>query len=359
MRLTALLAVLLLIAPCGASAQAFEDLVYRAEVVEVRSSGERAVEGTDVTERYDILSVRIIEGERAGELLEVENASSATLRPGDRFYLHRLGQLDGTDTYMVGEPDRRLALGLLTAVFVLVTVAAAGLAGLRSLIALAGSFLIIIFGLVPALSSGADPVLTSVGLAVLVLAFGMYVTHGFTRATHVALAGSMLALAFAAVVAQAAVAMARLSGFVSDETVFLHFATDGSLNLPALLLGGILIGVVGVLNDVSVSQVHTVEELASANPSLSRLDLLRRAMKVGREHLGAVVNTLPLAYAGASLPLLLLFSGTDAPFLFVVNREIFAAEIVRVLSGGIGLMCSGVIATALAVIVVKPRGARA
>jgi uncharacterized membrane protein len=352
-----LLGLIALLLPLGASAQAFEDTVYRAEVESIGVAGERPVEGTGLTEEFQLLDVRIVEGDRAGARIEVENTSSFTYQPGDRFYLHRLQNSDGTELFSVGEPDRRLALGLLAALFVIVTIAAAGLAGVRSLIALTGSFVIIIFGLVPALSAGADPVLTSVGLAVLVLAFGMYVTHGFGRTTHVALAGSVLALGFAASVAEVAVSLARLSGFVSDETVFLHFATDGALNLPALLLGGILIGIVGVLNDVSVSQVHTVEEIAVANPSLSRLELLRRAMRVGREHLGAVVNTLPLAYAGASLPLLLLFAGSDAPFLFIVNREIFAAEIVRTLSGGIGLMCSGVIATVLAVFMRSPRPA--
>src|SRR5690606_10549715 len=122
--------------------------------------------------------------------------------------------------------------------------------------------------------------------------------------------------------------------FVSDEEVFLNFATSGALDLSGLLLGGILIGIVGVLNDISVSQVHTVAELRSASPNLSRRELWQRAMKVGKEHLGAVVNTLPLAYAGAAVPLRLIFASSEAPFSYIVNRELFSAEIVRILAGG-------------------------
>jgi uncharacterized membrane protein len=342
------LSVLLVPFASMAAEPVFEDTVSRAKVLSVLSSGERSVEGTGLTNAFQRLSVEVLEGSRAGQVVEVENDSAVMLSEGDVFYLHSIESEEG-EIYAVGEPDRRWVLFGLAALFVLVTLLAAGRAGAQSLISLAVSFALIIFGLVPALSAGADPILTSIGFSVLMLALAMVITHGLNRPTFIALAGSIVALIFSAVVAQIAVSLAHLSGFTSDETVFLNFATDGMLNLPALLLGGVLVGIVGVLNDVSVSQVHTVVEISGANPALSKKDVLTRAIRVGQEHLGAVVNTLPLAYAGASLPLLLLFYGSTAPALFILNRELFAVELIRTFAGGIGLMCSGVIATALAV----------
>ena len=301
--------------------------------------------------------MRITEGPRAGEVVTVENDSTASLSPGDDFYLHRLPPtLEGeTELWSVGEYDRTWVLLALVLLFVVVTVVVAGLAGLRALFALAGSFALIMLGLVPAIFSGVSPVVAAIGFGTLILTLNMFVTHRFNKASLVALLGSIAALLFAALVAQLAVTFSKLSGLSSDEAVFLNFMSHGGIDLTGLLLGGVLVGIIGVLNDVSVSQVHTVAELYDANPNLTRRSIWDRSMKVGREHMGAMVNTLPLAYAGVSLPLLILFSQSDAPLTFIVNREIFAEEVVRAVAGSIGLMLSGGIATLLAVVMLVPK----
>jgi len=363
MRTLLTLLLLPLLVPLGAHAQEeprFEDTTFRAVVESVESSGTRVVEGTDLTETYQVITVRILEGQREGEVVTFENATPAQLEAGDRFYLHLEPSLWGEEEmWSVWDPDRSGILLMLTALFILTTVLVAGFAGVRSLLALVISFALIIFALVPALNAGWPPVPTSVGLGVLILALSMFVTHGMNRPTLVALLGSFLALVVAAILAQVAVAAAKLSGLASDEAAYLNFATAGSIDLIGLLLGGILVGIIGVLNDVSVSQVHTVAELHDANPELSRTRIWHKAMRVGREHMGAVVNTLPLAYAGVSLPLLLLFSESTAPISFILNREVFAAEIIRALAGSIGLMLSGAIATVLAVWLLVPKTPRA
>lgn len=339
---------------------AFDETVYKAVVVSVGAEGERAVEGTALSQTFQELTVRITEGARMGEELIIENDSSISYGPGDKLYLHRVpDSAESPELWSVGEPDRTPVLLALLLAFIGVTLLVSGSAGIRSLIALAISFLVIIFGMVPLLLAGWPPVFTSVALGVVILAVSMFVTHGWNRPTWVALLGSVAALIVAALLAQFSVALAKLSGFVSDEAVFLNFATGGTLDLSGLLLGGILVGIIGVLNDVSVSQVHTVAEIHDANPSLTQRAVWQKAMRVGKEHMGAVVNTLPLAYAGVSLPLLLLFSQTDAPFSFIVNRELFAAEVIRALSGSIGLLLSGAIATLLAVAFLVPKKTRA
>lgn len=336
-------------------AQEFSDSTLRARVVEVHSYGERSIPETRLSVPFQELTLEIIEGPRAGETLEAENTTSVSFAVGDIAYVHRITTPLGEELWSLGEPDRRGVLLGLAVLFVVTVVLVAGMPGARSLLSLVVSFLILIFGLVPLLSSGAPPVLTSVIFATGMLVLSMLITHGAGKPTLIALFGSIVALVLGALVTELAVAAAKLSGFVSDETTYLHFSSGGALDLSALLLGGILIGIVGVLNDISVSQVHTVSELIGANGTLSRTEVLKKAMRVGQEHLGAVVNTLPLAYAGAALPLLMLFAASDAPFLFIINREMFSAEIIRILAGGIALALSGFVATWTAVYLLVPR----
>lgn len=335
----------------------FSETVFKAKVLAVGQEGTREIPQTGLTESYQELTVVIVEGDRTGETITLENDSPVSLKEGSLFYLHRLPPIeDSPELWSVGEPDRSGVLTILLALFVLTALVTAGKAGARALLALAVSFAGIIWGLLPLLYAGWSPAITALLIGTLILAVSMFITHGINKGTVVALVGSVAALMFSALIAHLAVLAANLSGFVSDETVFLNFATDGALNLQGLLLGGILVGIIGVLNDVSVSQVHTVIQLREANPSISRTQLWQTSMKVGQEHLGAVINTLPLAYAGASLPLLLLFSTSPAPFSFIVNREIFSAEVIRALAGSIGLMLSGVIATGIAVLVLSEKG---
>jgi len=346
--------VVLLCVPSSVHAQAAEQLL-KAEVIDVGVTGVRENEGVNVSSEFQELTMRVIEGVRKGEMLSFTNDSPVILSEGDVAYVRALTPPGGDELYAVLEPDRVPVLFVLAVVFVAFSILLGGMAGLRSILSLAVSFAVIMVVLLPLLLSGAPPVPASALLAAVVLACSMIITHGTARETWIALSGSLAALVLAVVVSETAVRVAKLSGFGTDEAVYLNFATNGTLDITGLLLGSILIGIVGVLNDISVSQVHTVSELKKANPSLSRRELLSRAMKVGQEHLGAVINTLPLAYVGAALPLLMLFSTTTAPFLYVINREVFASEVVRILAGGIALSVSGALATVLAVFVITWR----
>lgn len=144
--------------------------------------------------------------------------------------------------------------------------------------------------------------------------------------------------------------MAKLSGFGSDEAVYLNFNTHGSLDFAGLLLGGIIIGTLGVLDDIAITQTAVVRELLHTDGNLTKKDIYRKALNVGREHVGALVNTLALAYTGASLPLVLLLSQSTMPALFLINSEVFATEIIRTVVGSIGLIMTVPITTALAVL---------
>lgn len=321
---------------------------YHARVLEVLSQEEKLVPGTNVTTTVQELRVEILDGDFKGEVVEFTN-DVFVFKPGDMLFIDSLRTIEGAEFYSVREPDRRAPLFLFAALFAAVTIAFGGFQGARSLLALAGSLVIILFFLLPTLLSGAPPVATSILFAVAILAFVMGVTHGINRASIAAFIGTVGAVALTGVLARIAIDMTKLTGFISDEAVYLNLNTGGTLDVSGLLLGAVIIGVLGLLDDITITQTSVVEEMRAVDASLSHREVYRRALRVGKEHVGALVNTLALAYAGASLPLLLLFSLSDASALTIINREVFAAEIIRTLVGSIGLVLAVPLSTALAV----------
>jgi uncharacterized membrane protein len=329
--------------------------VWRAEVIEVQSQEERLVPGTQVETTFQQLRARILEGPQAGETVTVEN-DYLNLQPGDAFFMNYLVAVDGEEIYTVREPDRRAVLAVVAGAFALAVIAFGGFAGLRALLSMAASFFVILYLLIPQLAHGAPPVITSVGFAVLILGLVMSITHGISRKTAAAFLGTVGAIAATGVLGFLAVEAAQLSGFVSDEAALLNFSSRGTLDLSGLLLGAIIVGVLGVLDDIAITQVSAVAELKRAAEHLSRRELFTSALRIGKEHIGALVNTLALAYAGASLPLLILFTQSETSPLMLVNREIFAAEIIRTAIGGIGLVLTVTLTTLLAVLFLRSAG---
>jgi uncharacterized membrane protein len=197
---------------------------------------------------------------------------------------------------------------------------------------------------------------TSVLVAGVILALALFATHGFTARSVIAFLGTFGAVVLTGLIALIWVDLARFTGFGSDAAVYLNFSTAGTLDLSGLLLGAILIGILGVLDDVAVTQASVTIELARANRKLSSFELYRRALRVGRDHIGSLVNTLALAYVGVSLPLLLLFAHGEAAWGMALNQEIIAAELVRTLVGSIGLILAVPITTLIAVIWIRRFG---
>lgn len=200
----------------------------------------------------------------------------------------------------------------------------------------------------PGIIGGWHPLLISTLVASGILFAAIFFTHGFNRESYVAYAGTMIAVVITSLFAVFSVYLSDLSGFADEAAVYLNFNTQGSLDFTALLLGAIIIGVLGVLDDIAVTQAAVVTELYRSNPELGKLEVYKRALRVGREHVGALVNTLVLAYAGASLPLLLHFYIASSSITMSINNELFATEIVRTIVGSIGLILTVPIVTALA-----------
>ncbi|MDQ3014873.1 MAG: YibE/F family protein [bacterium] len=324
----------------------------RAKVVEVVSQERREVPGTDTISTYQTIRAEIIEGDKTGQIVTIEN-DYLVLKEGDKFFMNHIITINGNEMYSVRDIDRRAVIIGFIILFALVIVGFGGKQGLRSLLSLAASLFVVLYVLVPGLLNGYPPVLMSIAIAALILFFAIYFTHGFNRESTVAFIGTVTAVIMTGLLAYLGVYLARLSGLASDEAIFLNLSTRGNLDFSGLLLGAMIIGVLGVLDDIAVTQAAVVSELFNTDRTLSRKDVYKKAIRVGKEHVGALVNTLALAYTGASLPLLLLFSTSESSAGSIINLEIFATEIIRTIVGSIGLVLTVPITTLLAVYLLK------
>ena len=344
-------------APYAAYAQtAGSQVIMRATVLSVEKEEIKTIPGTDTTQHVQTLSVKITDGLEKGKIVTVAN-DYIHLAVGDSFYVtHTVDILDDVDRYTISDPYRISALMWLTALFVLCVVIFGGVQGARGLVALSGSIGAIVFILLPGILAGHSPILISLFVAALITTIGSYITHGFTRTTTTAVVGMIITVAFVGVLSYVVIPFTHLSGFGNDEAVYLNLGTRGHIDFAGLLLGGILIGLLGVLYDAAIGQAMAVEELCLAAPHYTRTDLFKRALRLGREHVGALVNTLAIAYVGASLPLFLLFySSATSGFLPTINREVFSEEIVRILIGGIGVVLAVPITTFISVWVLSSK----
>ncbi len=326
--------------------QEFQETV-RAEVLEVVEEFEREIIGTGASTTVQELRIEIKEGIRNGEVVRLDN-DLIVLAPGDDIYVNRLQAIDGTEYYLFKDVERRLPLLIIVLIFVALVVGLSGMQGVRAVLSLALSIGSIIFILIPALIAGYSPALTSLGIAGLILSATLFLTHGFKPRVVITFFGTFGAVFVTCLIAFIWVEWMRFTGFSDDSSVYLNFATGGTIDLTGLLLGGIIIGLLGVLDDVSITQASVVQELKAANPNFGFKDLYNRALRVGKDHVGSLVNTLALAYVGASLPLLLLMAYSEAPALIILNQEIIAVEVLRIVVGSIGLILAVPLTTALA-----------
>jgi len=327
--------------------------IVQARVLEVLGTRDESIPQLGLEVETQTLSVEILEGDQIGDVIQLDNDYIPVVA-GETVFIRRAPDFSG-EGYIYGiiEVKRTGALWWLLGLFVVTIIGFGGKQGVRSLLSLAASLFIILYLLVPALVSGYPPVVTSIGIAILVLFGAIFVTHGFNKRSLAAFLGTVIAISITGLLAWFSVSGVKLTGFGSDESIYLNINTEGTLDFAGLLLGAIIIGVLGVLDDIAITQVAVVRELlrirAESDKKTSLRDIYTRALRVGREHVAALVNTLVLAYTGAALPLLLWVSSASTNFLLEANREVFAAEIVRTLIGSIGLILTVPITTAIAV----------
>ncbi len=305
------------------------------------------------TQPFQRLELEIVSGPLRGQRAQVEHGATdlsseeSLFRQDDHVLVTVAARAEGGYAFMITDVVRTGALALLGAIFLGFTVMVSGWKGVRALIGLTISFVVLLGFVLPQILAGRNPVLVSVIGSFGLLAITLYLTQGWALKTHAALLGICITLILTGTLAAFAVNLSRLSGFGSEEAMFLQTA-GAAVNLRGLLLAGIIVGTLGVLDDVIVGQASAVMELADANPALGWRELYQRAMNIGQDHIAATINTLVLAYVGAAMPMFLLFQLYPEPWTQTLNREIIAEEIVRTLVGSLGLIAAVPITTFIA-----------
>ena len=301
------------------------------------------------------VTVVVREGPESGSLVvlpEVNTSFDPTfpqLAAGDNVIL---GFDSVTNSYYYQDRDRMSSLWWLILLFAVTVICLARVRGLLALFAMGGTVLMLVKFIAPSVLDGNDPVLVCVVAAAAIAYFSLYFTHGFSLMTTVALAGTLTALGLTLGISWIFFELAQFSGYSSEEAFVLPFLAE-SLDVRGLLLGGTIIAALGALDDVTVTQAATVLELSARNNALSTRQLMMSGLRVGREHIASTVNTLLLAYAGSSIPLLLLFAVSEQSLGDVANSELIAIELVRTLCGSIGLVAALPITTYLAALLMR------
>jgi uncharacterized membrane protein len=316
-----------------------EERFFRAEVMTIVRSGK-----DEIGDDFQDVRVRFESGDLKGTEIEVRVVHTAMqesqrLRIGDTAILLQHKTSNGDTQFSIVDLYRfPKMIFLALAFFVVVLLVVGKKRGLFSLLGLCSSIVIIMFFIVPQISSGSNPLfIASIG-SFLIVTFSILLAHGINRRTLVATLGTLITLVFAVLFALFATKFGRLFGMGSEDAQFLLSSPLGALDLRGILMAGILIGTLGVLDDVTTSQSAAVEEIHLANKTLGVKELYKRGMSVGKEHIIALVNTLVLAYAGAALPVLVLLSIYEQPLWVTLSSEMIGEEIVRTLAGSMSLI---------------------
>jgi uncharacterized membrane protein len=291
----------------------------------------------------------------AGAPREVEamlpfGKQAPVVEAGDRIILSFVRQAPPGERYAFQDFDRAQPLLILLVVFVVSVLLLSRWRGVGSLVSLGFTLLLLVTFTLPAIMQGGPPLAIAVVTAATVMVVTLYLSHGFSVRSSVAMIGTLVALVLIGVLGSLFTGLGQFTGMVDEGSQYIATVAR-QVDLTGLLLAGLVIGALGVLDDVTVTQTWAVWELADADPDATRTTLFRRAMRIGRSHVASTVNTLVLAYVGATLPLLLVFSALELPFGSAVSQEIVAQEVVRGLVGGLGIVAAVPITTALAAVV--------
>lgn len=363
---TAVVAGLVLLWPSGADSRheqtgvGFDRQMEQARVTKVEEvdckdvNAEREDNDASSPGRCQVATVEVTTGPHAGREFQEVVTPDATRRldAGQGVVVAFAPQAPEELQYSVVDVDRKFPMVLLAIFFALVVVAVGRLRGVLALVGLAITFAVLTLFILPAILQGSNPLLVAVVGGSAIMLVTLYLCHGLTARTSVAVLGTLISLVLIGLLGSLFIAWAKLSGNTDDQTALVH-SLYPDIEIRGLLLAGVLIGSLGVLDDVTVTQTSAVWELRQADPTASWRKLYLAAMRIGRDHIASVVNTLVLAYAGAALPLLLLFSIAQASTGTVATSELVAEEIVRTLVGSIGLVASVPVTTGLAALVVS------
>lgn len=316
---------------------------FRAKILKINSEGKQSING--IENLFQKIEVRILDGLEKGKELEIEHGGRFTLsesqkvKAGETVVMMKISTKD-TQDYLIIDKYRLDQILNILILFLLSVVILARWKGLGSIVGLAISLLIITGFIVPQILNGRDPVIISIIGSIATALITIYLAHGISTKTTTALVATMLTLTIAGIISKVFIDITNLTGFGSEDAYSLRFGTTSNINLKGLFLGGMIIGTLGILDDITTSLAASIYEIKKANSKISFQKLVRSGFTIGTEHVSSLVNTLVLAYAGASLPIFLfiVINPTQQPLWSILNSEMIAEEIIRTLSGSFALI---------------------
>lgn len=344
--------------PSAVSAQNTPPKEETIEAVITKITEEKIIEPDGKEQLHQTLQLTVTSGSIKGRKITIENGNLDQInvqryQVDDKVLAIYTKNFEGKDIYFIQDYIRRDWLYLLFFIFVGVVIAIGAKRGVGALAGMAFSFFMIFAFILPQISAGHDPIFIAILASLFIIPVTFYLSHGLSRKTTTAVAGTFIALIITGILATIFVNVTRLTGFSSEEAGFLQAEKGGLVNIKGLLLAGIIVSVLGILDDITVSQASVVHQLKKLSPNLTLMQLYSKAMEVGRDHIASVVNTLVLVYAGAAMPLFLLFIDSSRPFGQVINHELIAEEIIRTLVASIGLILAVPITTFLTAYFIK------
>ncbi len=333
------------------------DVFYKAIVEEVLEQKINTLPDGNVVEQQK-LKLKILDGDKAGKEVEFDGVQNFDplnknlYKVGEKVLLLESKSKAGESSYYITDYIRTNGLKWLFIAFIVAMVAVGAFKGVRALLSLSLTFFVIIAFIIPKILAGGNPIIITLLGALFILFVVIYLTEGINTGSHIAVVSMLFSLVITVFLSWFFVGLTKLSGFASEEMAYLVELGVFTVNFRGLLLAGIIIGTLGVLDDIVISQVVAVEEILKANKRQTRKEVFRKAFKIGVSHLSSMTNTLFLAYSGASMSLLILFVSGKSAFSSwsqILNNEAVATEIVRTLTGSIGLILAVPISTVIAV----------
>lgn len=332
----------------------------KATILEVLEEGKKDIAGQQ--NFVQKLKVRITDNPEKDKELTITHGGIFNITPlqllrnGDQVILIKSENPDGTAVYSIMDKYRLNNVIYILIGFFFLVVLVSGKKGFGSLLGMGVSLAIILSFIVPQILAGRDPLLISIVGSIAIMMVSIYLAHGFSKTTHIAVASTTITLTLTGFLAVLFVRLASLTGLGSEDTYLLQFGPS-AINLQGLLLGSMIIGALGVLDDTTTTQSATIAELAKTDKTLSAKELAEKGLVIGHEHIASLVNTLVLAYAGASLGIFILFvmNPSHQPYWVILNSEVIVEEVIRTIAGSIGLILAVPITTIIASYFAKGR----
>lgn len=353
--------IFLFLIPVFVFAQEYEteksDIIFKARVIEIMEEARKIMPDGNIVTQQKVKLEGLDENFKGQEVIfngieDFDVIKKNLYKKGDSVLVNASFTDQGDVNYYIIDFVRTKALWILTLFFLFFLLLVGGFKGARSFLSLLITFFIIIKFIIPQIMNGQNPVFISVMGGILILIFIIYLTEGFKTRSHIAVSSIFIGLLITIFISDLFIKLTYLSGISSEEIFYLIDIGGAQINFQGLLLAGIIIGTLGVLDDIVISQVASVEQIYLTDGRQSKKQIFKKAYEIGVSHISSMTNTLFLAYAGVSLPLLILFiSGQSAfsSFEQIINNEQIATEIVRTMAGSIGLILSVPISTVIAV----------